>query len=496
MRGHHPPLYALESKPERPMSVELDHDELLDALASGVLPEQLPDWDRAVTVLPVFQLCRALFSTSPADTTLKVVLLLALAKAEGRFTRERVRTLVPHLDSDKTDLLLTSLYKGGWLHLRASDNTYRLPPVAFFLLNLLVASDFAGQTPANMLVRAVETVAFGDRIDQESTGHLLAVLLAELETQAEHARRVLAEGTPRQLIRFSRQEVRDQILHVGQVISAIEERTEASSDHFARLVRIHEALQDILRAHEGLGRRLAELNLKRLETSEGGYSLAALGVRDLRAELEYAVGVPLEDLVRFHVDVALTAGPARFRYRGVPVDLRGSEPWMAITEPVAANLSDLELEGVDELVCIENQTPFESLLYEGLAETSMVLFTAGYLGTVQRDWVRKLLDAGICRVRHWGDLDPWGLDIYRDLRSFVLAQDPSVDVSPWRMGAGPLERPDTQKLTTEDWIALHRYLKREDAPLRETALAMKRLGRKLEQEALLDVQASGRSDAR
>ncbi len=259
------------------MSVELDQDELLDALASGVLPEQLPDWDRAVTVLPVFQLCRALFSTSPADTTLKVVLLLALAKAEGRFTRERVRTLVPHLDSDKTDLLLTSLYKGGWLHLRASDNTYRLPPVAFFLLNLLVASDFAGQTPANMLVRAVETVAFGDRIDHESTGHLLAVLLAELETQAEHARRVLAEGTPRQLIRFSRQEVRDQILHVGQVISAIEERTEASSDHFARMVRIHEALQDILRAHEGLGRRLAEWNLKRLETSEGGYSLAALG---------------------------------------------------------------------------------------------------------------------------------------------------------------------------------------------------------------------------
>lgn len=259
------------------MSIDLDQDELLDALASGVLPEQLPDWDRAVTVLPVFQLCRALFSTSPADTALKVVLLLALAKAEGRFTRERVRTLVPHLDSDKTGLLLTSLYKGGWLHLRASDNTYRLPPVAFFLLNLLVASDFAGQTPANMLVRAVETVAFGDRIDHESTGHLLAVLLAELETQAEHARRVLAEGTPRQLIRFSRQEVRDQILHVSQVISAIEERTDASSDHFARLVRIHEALQAILRAHEGLGRRLAEWNLKRLETSEGGYSLAALG---------------------------------------------------------------------------------------------------------------------------------------------------------------------------------------------------------------------------
>lgn len=259
------------------MIPDLDQDKLLDALASDVLPEQLPDWDRAITVLPVFGLCRSLFSSSPADTTLKLVVLLSLAKAEGRFSRERVRTLVPHLATDKLDLLLTSLYQGGWLHLRASDHTYRMPPLAFFLLNLLVASDFAGQTPANMLVRAVETVAFGDRIDQESTGHLLAVLLAELETQAEHARRVLAEGTARQLIRFSRQEVRDQILHVSQVITAIEARTDASSDHFARLVRIHEALQHILRAHEGLGRRLAEWNLKRLETSEGGYSLAALG---------------------------------------------------------------------------------------------------------------------------------------------------------------------------------------------------------------------------
>lgn len=213
-------------------------------------------------------------------------------------------------------------------------------------------------------------------------------------------------------------------------------------------------------------------------------------LRDLRAELEPAVGVPLEDLVRFHVDVALTAGPARFRYRGVPVDLRGSSPWIAITEPVAAELSGLALEGVDELVCVENQTPFESLLYEGLADTSMVLFTAGYLGTVQRDWIRRLLDAGIRRVRHWGDLDPWGLDIYRDLRSFVLEHAPTVEVSAWRMEPEPLERSDSQKLTTEDWVALHRYLKREDAPLRETAEAMKRLGRKLEQEALLDGSAT------
>ncbi len=212
-------------------------------------------------------------------------------------------------------------------------------------------------------------------------------------------------------------------------------------------------------------------------------------IRDYRSELESHLGLALEQLVRFHVDVVLTAGPVRYRYGGVVVDLRGSAPWAAITEPVAAALTDLELNGVEELICIENQTPFESLIYEGLAERAVLVFTSGYLGTVQRDWIAKLIGAGIRRVRHWGDLDPWGLDIYRNLASFVLCVDAEVRVEPWRMEPSPLERPDTQKLTTEDWIALHRYLKRADAPLKETAEAMKRLGVKLEQEALLDGDA-------
>jgi hypothetical protein len=54
------------------------------------------------------------------------------------------------------------------------------------------------------------------------------------------------------------------------------------------------------------------------------------------------------------------------------------------------------------------------------------------------------------------------------------------------MDPEPLERDDTVRLTVEDWVALHRYLAREDAPLRPTAQAMKRLGCKIEQEAWLD----------
>lgn len=210
-------------------------------------------------------------------------------------------------------------------------------------------------------------------------------------------------------------------------------------------------------------------------------------LREYRTELEEPLGLPLEALVRFHVDLVLTAGPVRYRHRGVPVDLRGSSPWAAVTEPVATAATELVIEGVDELVCIENQTVFESLLYEGLADRAVVMFTAGYLGSAQRAWLAKVVGAGIRRVRHWGDLDPWGLDIYRHLEECVRALDPTVTVEPWRMSPEPLERPDAQRLTSEDWIALHRYLAREDAPLRETALAMKRLGRKLEQEALLGV---------
>lgn len=214
-------------------------------------------------------------------------------------------------------------------------------------------------------------------------------------------------------------------------------------------------------------------------------STKAVRLRDHRAELEAEIGCVLEELVRFHVDCVLTAGPVRYRFGGVQVDIRGSAPWAAITEPVAASIRDVEVDGVEELVCVENQTVFEALLYEGAAESAVVVFTAGYLGTVERLWIEALLSAGIRRVRHWGDLDPWGLDIYRDLESWVGGIAPDVEVAPWRMGPEPLERGDAQALSTQDWVKLHRYLAMDGAPLRETALAMKRLGRKLEQEALL-----------
>jgi hypothetical protein len=191
------------------------------------------------------------------------------------------------------------------------------------------------------------------------------------------------------------------------------------------------------------------------------------------------------------VDSVLCAGPVTYRYDDVPVDLRGSDPWACVTERVVHRLTDLRVHGVDEVICIENQTPFESLLYEGLAREAVVVFTSGFLGSTHRRWLAHLVGAGIRRVRHWGDLDPFGLSIYRDLRNFLAGVDPTVSVTPWRMTLADLERPDAAKLATEDWIELHRYLHLSDAPQRDLAEAMKRSGRKLEQEALLVPGGSG-----
>ena len=270
--------------------------DLTEALASGVRPENVDGLDEALAILPIFGLCRSLFSTSPTDSALKLVILFALCDADGRYGRERIRTLVPGIAPDRLDALVTSLYGGGWLELRASDNTYRTAPLGFYLLAVLRAGNFASQSPANLLVRAVETLAFGDRVDDggSTTPRLLGMLLGELETQAERARDVLRRGRPRELMRFSRSEVKRQVEHVVQVIAAIEERLDEASAEFSRVVRIHEAMQVILRAHQGLADRLAEWNLRKLETTDAGYSLSALcdavmGASD--AELERAIEV-------------------------------------------------------------------------------------------------------------------------------------------------------------------------------------------------------------
>ncbi len=256
---------------------DLDYDqELRDALAPGVSPDHVDGLDEAEAILGVFGLARSLFSTSHANTAVKLVVLFRLAQTDGRFDRERIRSLNRSIGAERLDAIVTSLHDGGWLDLRDIDHQYRVSPLGHYFLSVLRAAGFASQGSANLLVRAAETVRFGAAVDGGSELRLLGLLLAQTEDVADRARETLRVGRPRDLIRFSREEVRDQLAHVDDVLTALEERFRQSPASFDRIVRIHEAMQSILRAHKGLGDRLAEWNLKTLETAGAGYSLTAL----------------------------------------------------------------------------------------------------------------------------------------------------------------------------------------------------------------------------
>ena len=211
----------------------------------------------------------------------------------------------------------------------------------------------------------------------------------------------------------------------------------------------------------------------------------AVRVRDFRADIEHAFETPLEDLVRDHAAAVLTAGPLSYTFRGRPVDARASFPWLAIPEPVLAELDDLRIDAA-EVVTVENLTAFEALVHDGLAERAVVVFTSGFLGRAQRRWMTHLVrHPAIRAVRHWGDLDPGGLLIYRTLQRLISRLVPAVPLRPWRMDPALLDHPLAVPLTPHDRHRLFAYLTDSGAPLRALARAMVESDHKLEQEALL-----------
>lgn len=211
----------------------------------------------------------------------------------------------------------------------------------------------------------------------------------------------------------------------------------------------------------------------------------AVRVRDFRADIEHAFETPLEDLVRDHAAAVLTAGPLSYTFRGRPVDARASFPWLAIPEPVLVELADLRIDAT-EVVTVENLTAFEALVHDGLADRAVVVFTSGFLGRAQRRWVTQLVrHPAIRAVRHWGDLDPGGLMIYRTLQRLIAGANPAVPLRPWRMDPPLLDHPLAIPLTPHDQHRLQAYLTDPGTPLRPVARAMLESDRKLEQEALL-----------
>jgi len=377
-----------------------DRSEILDELAPGVRPEMVDGVEEARAILPIFRLVRSLFSTSETDTTLKLVVLFALAQAEGRFSRERVRSLVRSLSSERLDALVTSLHSGGWLELRAMDNTYRLAPMGLYLLAVLRAANFASQNPANLLVRAAEALAFGDRVDAEgqTTSRLLGMLLAELESQAARAREIIRLGRPRLLVRFSREAVRQQIAQVIQVVAAVEERLDQASDHFGRVVRLHEAMQRILRAHEGIGRRLAEWNMRKLETTDAGYSLTALCDAVMGASAEELMTVVKRGALHLPVRAAaLSTGEVQARYRAARPRVREALERFVYRPPPEPRPEPMRREAIDPVARL--RAALEERIRDLLPGEALPLEAWLADGELARDFTDAVLQINLlCRM--------------------------------------------------------------------------------------------------
>lgn len=104
---------TLSAHPESAISDLALHEEVSQTLVGNVDPERLESYRFAQGILPVFDLIRALFSQSPLDTCLKLMLLHELSRAGGRSTarsgvlvsplparqddwdRQRLRTIAP-----------------------------------------------------------------------------------------------------------------------------------------------------------------------------------------------------------------------------------------------------------------------------------------------------------------------------------------------------------------------------------------------------------------
>lgn len=119
----------------------------------------------------------------------------------------------------------------------------------------------------------------------------------------------------------------------------------------------------------------------------------------------------------------------------------------------------------------------------GMNETDLV-------SPASLDWTLDRLEllirtGQVRRIRHWGDIDPGGIAIFRDLAALVVAASPAVRVESWRMEPSALSHAAAVPLTARDRSRLQAWIADPAAPLQDVARAMLASDRKLEQEALL-----------
>lgn len=208
-------------------------------------------------------------------------------------------------------------------------------------------------------------------------------------------------------------------------------------------------------------------------------------IEDHREALEEIFGFPLEAVVRLIGRQVLCYGPFEIEIHGRSIDGQWSIPYLALTQDTLEQMTVLKVEA-KTLVTVENQTAFEEFVREGLPEDTIAMYTGGFLGHLEKIFIGAVVNAGIERIEHWGDLDVGGLEILRQ-----LSKETTVPVIPLRMGAALLDELPTQPLSGDERRRLERYLEDKDAPGRELAGALLAKGRKAEQEGYYLVHPIG-----
>ena len=240
------------------------------------------------------------------------------------------------------------------------------------------------------------------------------------------------------------------------------------ADPGALVTRLVLAIGDDLRAGRVPRGRLVSVQV-------GGHT-KAVRVQDHRDALEAAFGLPLEEVVRLHGRAVYTYGAFRFRVSSQVIHGDFSVPWLALTPETLERLVDLEVPA-RRMLTIENLVAFEEEVRSGLPEDTVAVWTGGFPSGLERAWMSKLIEGGVQRVDHWGDLDVGGLRIFRHLTEIL-----PCPVSPWRMEPDLLNRLPTQPLTDRDREALVAWRADPDAPLQELAAGLLGAGVKAEQE--------------
>jgi len=391
------------------------HEEVAEALIGNVDPNHLDAFQFAGPILAVFDLIRSLFSVDQVDTCLKLMFLHELTRAGGRRTLEQLRAVAGFLEPGRVESIVQSLYRGGWLELRASDHSYAASMTGLHLLSVLRAADLGNVSPKNAISRSAQVAQFGAELDGASgaLAYLLDNLYLLVETEVDAAKTVLRGGRPYRLIAWSRAQHTRQLETIRGVLDSLEEKLEQASRELTRVTRLHAMLQEMIHMHGSINARLREWNLEQLHTTEAGYSINQLVEGVLGADDEALMACLGEGFVQGpHLTPSLSTEEVQVRFHAArrrltpelqdwsyePPEPVESEEWSpAVFDPAAllrAHLTQVLGAATDERPVLELEAWLPEVEEALDGPFGFIAWQLAVLGRLEKDGPLFLLDDG------------------------------------------------------------------------------------------------------